>query len=54
MTASIDRRDVLRGFSHEAVAVDPAAGYVYETEDAGSADPRIRARFSSTARAAAP
>ena len=23
-------------FSHEAVAVDPVTGYVYETEDAGS------------------
>ena len=23
-------------FSHEAVAVDPATGYVYETEDSGS------------------
>ena len=28
-------RDMGR-FSHEAVAVDPATGYVYETEDAGS------------------
>ena len=28
-------RDMGR-FSHEAVAVDPASGYVYETEDAGS------------------
>jgi hypothetical protein len=28
-------RDMGR-FSHEAVAVDPATGYIYETEDAGT------------------
>ena len=43
-------RDMGR-FSHEAVAVDPATGYIYETEDAGSSSgfyrfvPRSRQRL---------
>lgn len=35
-------------FSHEALAVDPATGYVYETEDAGNTSGLYR--FIPTAR----
>jgi hypothetical protein len=42
-------RDMGR-FSHEALAVDPATSYVYETEDAGSTSGFYRFRPNSPGR----